>query len=212
MTNVRRIAAALTAALALGLTLFAAPAAQAFNQTPVLPVRTVCVRSKFRGTYKPLTFHGLLWRALRVKLAAFAVVAAYATSYYGSLPAPDVTIDMGAQPVSAMREVRAETHTIVKVLPSRHVFRSGDPIRVCFGSMTDQIMDSQAKLVLERKGVREGARWRAEFYVKADFNEVGCAIGVFQGVRDFRLRVRTLNGPSNLGSVSRVVRVEVTAQ
>jgi hypothetical protein len=120
-----------------------------------------------------------------------------------------------AAPSAQASESRAATTTTFTVQPGakRTVFHDGDPIRLCFSTLTKQ---TQAKPVVisidQRQGV-EDAKWESAQLWRAYPNRPTCwTTGVtVDGPEDpdLLLRARTITGPDVNWSVSPVRRLDL---
>lgn len=120
-----------------------------------------------------------------------------------------LTASVIAAPQAHANEARATTKSIVKVIPGGgNVFQNGDPIRICAGTETSQIVTSAVKMSIDFRSDREGAKWKS-LYFDIQPNTVGCLFAAVKGHGDVQIRSRTYNNSEVLGSASRKVTITV---
>lgn len=107
----------------------------------------------------------------------------------------------------ALASDRVSTTTDIKILPADHVYRDGDPIRICVGAVTSRVYDGTIKMVIEYKDV--GTHGWDAFRVDIPANEVGCLYAVIHGKNNTVFRSRTLNTEDYAGSTSRRIKIDV---
>lgn len=103
------------------------------------------------------------------------------------------------------------TTTTLKVRPGQDaVFRSGDPIKICYGATTAVVVDAPVYIRIEMRDARAGAKWREVGTAKQQANKTRCFTGEVQtnGV-DILLRAITLRGEQVDWSVSKLRRLDV---
>lgn len=105
---------------------------------------------------------------------------------------------------------RTPTTTVLRVMPGTagHVFRNGDPIRICAMTVTDHTVDGATTLRFEAR-TKPGAPWQTITDATIAPNRMGCLYAVVHDAGVTKLRVRTLRSTTLDWSASRHVRIEV---